>query len=122
QWLPEALAADPRLREGVLNGEWSIDGTVAPGLDAALSLQLADSMLGGKPLAARLRSRIALEKDGAPRRLQDADADIRLGDNSMRAQGALGQPGDRLSFDVSLADPAAIEPRLEGKATLRGEL
>ena len=122
QWLPEALAADPRLRDGVLNGTWTIAGRVAPGFDSVVTLELADSTLAGKPLSARVRSRVALAQSGAPRRVEEADGQIRLGDNRLRVRGGLGQPADRLAIELALADLAEVEPRLEGKASLSGEL
>src|SRR5690606_37882390 len=100
QWLPESLGADPRLRGAVLNGAWSIAGQVAPEFDSIVSLALADSMLAGKPLAVRLRSQIALAAGGAPRRVQDADAQIRLGDDHLRVRGGLGQATDRLAIEL----------------------
>src|SRR5690606_21714249 len=64
----------------------------------------------------------ALADDWSPRRIEDADVELGLADNRVRAQGALGLSGDRLALDATLAEPGLIEPRLEGKATLAGEL
>ena len=122
QWLPRDAAIDERWRKGRISGAWSIDGTVAPGLDAWLTLKLADSTLAGKPLAADVRSRLVLAEDWTPVRVDKASIDIRLGGNRVRANGALGNPADRLALDASVAEPELLDPRLQGRLSLDGEL
>ena len=122
QWLPRDAAIDERWRKGRISGAWSIDGTVAPGLDAWLTLELTDSTLAGKPLAADVRTRLVLAEDWAPVRVEKATADLRLGANRVRASGALGEPSDKLALDVTVAEPELLDPRLRGRLSLTGEL
>lgn len=122
QWLPRDAAIDERWRKGRISGAWSIDGTVAPGLDAWLTLELTDSTLAGKPLAADVRTRLVLAEDWALVRVEKASADLRLGANGFRASGALGDPSDRLALDVTVAEPELLDPRLRGRLSLTGEL
>ena len=121
RWLP-AEGIDARWRDGRISGHWSIDGQVVPGLDAWLTLALADSTLAGKPLAAKLESRVVLTEQWAPKRLEKSALDLRFGDNRVRASGGLGEAGDKLALDLSLPDPGLLDPRLAGRLTLAGEV
>ncbi|MGE0797469.1 MAG: translocation/assembly module TamB domain-containing protein [Lautropia sp.] len=122
QWLPRDLTPEPRWREGNLSGDWSVDGSVLPGFDGALTLKLADSTYAGDPLTADIRSRAMLDAQWAPKRLAQTSVDVRLGANRVRANGALGQPADKLTLDVDLPAPQRFEPRLTGRATLNGDV
>ena len=121
RWLP-AEGIDARWRDGRISGHWSIDGKAVPGLDAWLTLALADSTLAGKPLSARIESRVVLNEQWAPRRLERSALDLRFGDNRVRANGALGEAGDKLALELSLADPGLLDPRLAGRLTLTGDV
>ena len=121
RWLP-AEGIDPRWRDGRVSGRWSIDGKAVPGLDAWLTLTMVDSTLAGKPLAAKVESRVVLSEQWAPRRLERTALDLRLGDNRLRADGALGEARDKLALDLSLPDPALLDPRLAGRLTMTGDL
>nr|MBA3477431.1 hypothetical protein [Lautropia sp.] len=90
QWLPPDAAVADRWRQGVVSGKWSVDGKVAPGLDALLSLAVKDSTLAGRPLAADLSTRLVLAADWSPVRLDRTAIDIRFGANRLRANGAVG--------------------------------
>ena len=85
-------------------------------------LALADSTLAGKPLAAKVESRVVLTEQWAPRRLERSALDLRFGDNRLRANGSLGEAGDKLALELSLPDPALLDPRLAGRLTLTGDL
>ena len=121
RWLP-AAGIDPRLRDGRISGNWSIDGKAMPGLDAWVTLALLDSNWAGKPLAAKVESRVVLSEQWAPRRLEKTVVDLRLGDNRIRANGALGEVGDKLALDLSLPDPGLLDQRLAGRLALTGDL
>ena len=122
QWLPRNAPIDARWRDASISGAWSIDGKAVPGLDATLSLRLADSTLAGKTLGAEIQSQLVLGQDWMPVRLDKTAADIRLGRNRVRATGALGRPSDKLSLDISVAEPELFDPRLQGQLSLDGEL
>ncbi len=122
RWLPRNDAIDERWRKGRISGDWSIDGTVLPGLDAWLTLVLAQSTLAGEPLAADVKSRILLSEQWAPVRFERMALDLRLGRNRAQATGSLGQGGDKLGLDLSLPEPGLLDPRLAGRITLAGEL
>ena len=121
QWLPVA-GLEPRWRTGRISGAWSVDGTALPGLDAWLTLALADSTLAGAPLGANLAGRLVLSGQWAPARLEKTSLDLRHGENRVRASGALGKAGDRLALDLSLPAPGLLDPRLAGRVTLTGDL
>lgn len=126
QWLPASFADDPRLRDAVINGRWSVDGTVAPTIDTRLTLELADSRLAGEPLSASIAARVSAEAGGANPRLRDTRLDIRLGRNRVQAGGALGRADDTMTLRAQLPQPQLVEPALRGTidadATLRGAL
>ena len=121
QWLPQE-GIDARWRDGRISGTWSIDGTAIPGFDGRLTLALADSTLAGAPLVADIGTRLVLSEQWAPRRLEKAAVDLRLGRNHVRASGALGNVGDKLALDASVPDPGLLDPRLDGRLTLAGDL
>ncbi|MGE0315044.1 MAG: translocation/assembly module TamB domain-containing protein [Lautropia sp.] len=119
KWVSPALAADPRLADARIEGRWSIDGVVAPEVDARVTLALADSRLGGEPLATDLAARIV-----GTRRVDAVRGEVSLGANRIALDGALGAPQDRLRIDARIPAPQAIDPRLAGsldaQATLQG--
>lgn len=127
QWLPRA-ASDPRLRDAKLNGDWSVRGDVTPGeraggarVNAVAKLSLDNSRLAGRPLEARIGTRL-ITGHGGGARIEQAQADVRLGANRVRLDGALGRASDRLRLDLDIEEPQAIEPRLRGSIDVAGTL
>jgi translocation and assembly module TamB len=127
QWLAQA-ANDPRLRDAKLNGDWSVRGDVAPGehggaarVNALAKLSLANSRLAGRPLEARIGTRLIAGQGGGAR-IEQTQADARLGANRVRLDGALGRASDRMRIDLDVEEPQAIEPRLRGSIDVAGTL
>jgi translocation and assembly module TamB len=121
QWLPKDTV-DERWRQGLISGDWSFDGKVAPGLDAWLTLAFVDSTLAGRPLAADVKTRVVLASDWSPVRIEKTAVDVRFGGNRLRANGALGNPSDKMSIDAAAAEPELLDPRVRGRMTVVGDL
>jgi translocation and assembly module TamB len=101
---------------GLLNGRWSVRGTL--GERAALDARatLADSRWRGLPLAADLAGR------WEPDRLAGVAATMRLGTSRIEARGDLGRTGDRLALRIEAPRLAELDARLGGRATVEAEL
>ncbi len=126
QWLPASIADDPRLRDAVINGRWSVDGNLAPTVDARVLLDITDSRLAGETFVAALAARVSTGADGVAPRLRDTRVDIRLGRNRVRADGALGRADDTMTLRAQWPQPGLVQPGLSGtidaEATLRGAI
>jgi len=121
QWLPKDTVGEP-WRQGLISGNWSVQGKVVPGLDATLTLALVDSTLAGRPLAVDVRSRLVLAADWSPSRVEKTVVDLRLGENRLRANGALGDQSDRMTIEAAVTEPELVDPQLHGRVTVSGEL
>ncbi|HMS79525.1 MAG TPA: hypothetical protein PKC20_08345, partial [Burkholderiaceae bacterium] len=116
---PSRFAALP---PGLLNGRWRAGGVAAPAPEVGASVELADSRWRGLPLAGRSTVTWTSATRGRADRVSDVDVALTLGASSMRARGALGEPGDRLTLDVDAPRLRELDPGLSGRAALDVEL
>lgn len=107
-------AAFGRLGAGSMNATLaaSFNGNTRKG---ALDLALQPSTYAGAPLSGYVKAQVEPlpGKDGSMR-MVDADADLRLGPNSARLQGAFGAPGDRLDWNTNAPQLATLGPGFGG--------
>lgn len=102
--------------KAVLNADFSANGVMQPELAASLEFNLHDSCFDGKPL--RGRGSVSV----APRRLAQADVALDLAGNTLVANGAFGEPQDRLSFRIDAPRLAALGYGLSGSVTGAGRI
>ena len=102
---PNAYSAQGRLRRfnpaqfgdfpaAIVNGAFSARGQLRPQWLAAVEYAIDHSSFRQQPLSGHGRLTLA------PDRIQDSDAQLALGRNSLSLRGALGRTGDRLNFDL----------------------
>lgn len=108
---PARFGAFPR---GRLNATGEASGALAPTfmLDARLSLPPGE--LEGRPVRGEARARYA------EAHLSEAYADLDLAGNRVRAQGAWGRAGDRLSWNVEAPALGRLNLGLAGRLSSRG--
>ncbi|MFO1205152.1 MAG: translocation/assembly module TamB domain-containing protein, partial [Burkholderiales bacterium] len=100
---------------GSVNGGFTVAGSLSPRLAARVNVNLAEpSRFRGAPLAGSVRF------DLSEQRIAEADVALRLGANRINAQGSFGNPGDRLTWNIDVTDPAVIDPRLAGTLAAEG--
>ena len=110
---PAAFGDYPK---GRINASFHGTGRLAPASEASLSFAIADSRLRGQPLSGQGNLQLSA------RRLWDSDAELRLGSNRLRLQGAFGAPGDRLTFRLQADQPGVVHPDLAGRIVASGTL
>ncbi len=101
----------------MLNGSFTAAGSLAPQWSARVNLTVAES---SRWRAARLAGGATFEVN--EQRIADADAALRVGANRLYAKGSFGGPGDRLTWNLELTEPAVIDPRLTGRLVAGGVL
>lgn len=111
---------DPSLYADVpkaaLNADFSANGVMQPELAASLEFDLHDSRFDGKPL--RGRGSVSV----TPRRLAQADVALDLAGNTLVANGAFGEPQDRLRFRIDAPRLGALGYGLGGSVTGAGRI
>ncbi len=112
---PSRFAELPTAR---INADLQASGELRAAPRAELSFAIADSRVRDQPLAGEGRLTLAWPT------LPAVDVKLRLGDNRIAAQGAFGQPGQRLAVDIDAPQLAALggEGELKGRLTLAGSL
>ncbi|MBA3032560.1 MAG: translocation/assembly module TamB domain-containing protein [Gammaproteobacteria bacterium] len=99
-----------------LNATFSGSGSLAAGPQAALEFAIADSQLRHQPLSGQGKLNVS------PQRIWNSQLLLRLADNRLEAQGALGGPDDRLDFKLAAENLSALDPQLGGKGHATGTL
>lgn len=112
---PSQFAQLPAAR---LNATFSAQGKLAPRPIINASFALQDSQIAGQPLAGRGQ----LSVDWP--RIPQADIQLSSGPNHLKAQGAFGQPGDRLKIDIDAPQlsPYGLTGGLNGRLELAGSV
>lgn len=100
----------------LINAAFSATGRLAPEPQAALKLTVADSRFRGQPLSGTGQLQLSA------RRVWGSDIALALGASRFGARGAFGAPGDRLDWDIAVADMAVIGPDFAGRGTASGTL
>ncbi|MBW6494137.1 MAG: translocation/assembly module TamB domain-containing protein [Burkholderiaceae bacterium] len=136
RWLEQRDLARGRVAETLINGDFRFDVQAGPILDGSAALELRASRWAGEAVAGRIKARVTGSAPAAPApaaldhgssalaiaRVSEVDVDLTLGGNRVRANGALGQPGDQMSLRVAAPRLKAIDPRASGQLTLEAEL
>ncbi len=136
RWLEQRDLARGRVADTLINGDFRFDVRVGPILDGSAALDLRASRWAGEAVAGRIKARVtglapAVPAPAAPTqgssvlpiaRVSEVDVDLTLGGNRVRATGALGQPGDRMTLRVAAPRLKAMDPRASGQLTLEAEL
>jgi len=99
-----------------LNGNFDATGRLSPEIAARVSLALAKSTLRGEPLSGNVK--VALTE----RRRFDGTVDLLYAGNRVRASGALGEPGDELSWQIDAPALARVDRRLRGVVNASGKV
>jgi translocation and assembly module TamB len=110
---PAALGNFPSAQ---LSGELDAAGEFGPRWNARLDYALTGSRYRGRALEGRGVLTLAAG------RLQDADAELLLGANRLRAEGAFGAPGDALSITIAASDLGALGGDFRGRLALDAQL
>lgn len=113
QFDPAALGDYP---SATLNGKARARGRLVPAWSADVAVDLADSRFRDAPLAGTVRGQASANA------VRDADVNLRLGENTLRAGGSYARNGGSMVFDLDARRPDRIEPRLGGRFTARGRL
>ncbi|GGX92545.1 hypothetical protein GJV26_10485 [Massilia dura] len=115
---PAAFAASAPA--GNLNATFSGNARLAADWRANVDLDLAPSTLVDAPLSGH--AKVAADH----RHVDKADVDLRLGPNSLRAQGAFGAPADRLNWKLDAPQLSSLGAGfggvLRGTGTLGGTM
>lgn len=101
---------------GRLNARGEASGALAPSPMLDVRLSLPPGELEGRPVRGEATLRYA------DAHLADADADLDLAGNRVRAKGAWGRDGDRLNWDVDAPALARLNLGLAGRLTSQGSL
>jgi translocation and assembly module TamB len=110
---PAALGDFPSAQ---LSGELDASGEFGARWSARLDYALAGSRYRGRALEGR--GVLTLEAE----RVHDADAELRIGANRLRAKGAFGAPGDVLDVAIAAPNLAELGGEFRGKLTLDAQL
>ena len=110
---PSALGDFPRAS---LNGTFDLRGRLAPAWAADVSFILTDSRLR----QATLTGNGTLHASAAG--VRDANVDLRVGANTLRATGSFGAPDGALALALDAPRLAEIEPRFAGRLKATGAL
>lgn len=113
QFDPAALGDFPR---ATLNGEARARGRLAPAWSADVAIDLANSRFRDAPLAGSVRGVVSASA------VRDADVNLRLAENTLRASGSYARNGGSVVFDLDARRPDRIDARLGGRFTARGRL
>ncbi len=113
QFDPAAFGDYPSAR---INAELATTGELAPQWRAEVRFDVRDSRWRTAPLAGG--GRFAATASA----VRDADASLRIGANRLAVQGALGRPEDALAVSLVAPQLAELDPRLGGRATVKGTL
>lgn len=100
----------------LINAAFSATGRLAPEPQAALKLTVADSRFRGQPLSGKGELQVSA------RRIWASDVALALGASRLSARGAFGAAGDRLDWNMTVADLAVIGPEFAGRGTASGTL
>ncbi len=98
----------PSLPVGDLNATLKASGQLAKPLSGKLALQFAPSRLSGAPLTGQATL------DLQEQRLRQLQADLRLADNRLQANGAYGAPGDKLKLTLDAPNLALLGKEFSG--------
>ncbi len=109
---PSRLGDYPQAR---LNATFEGKGRIEP-IAIDLVLDIADSRFRNQPLAGGGRLRVM------PERIETVDFSARLGRAQAHARGSFGAPGDRLAWDLTVPDLAAVDPAVSGSLKGNGML
>lgn len=88
----------------------------AKGRSARIDLRIAPSQWQGRTFTGHAIGTIS------PTQVRDLDADLRLGDNTLQAQGDFGAAGDTLRWRLDAPALAQLAPELQGRAQGSGTL
>lgn len=92
----------PGAPDGSLNGILTAKGTIAKTTQFAIDLKFTNSTLSGAPLTGFAQAKL----DGE--RLTSLNANIKLANNSLAANGSWGKPGDRLKAQITAPNLAPL--------------
>ncbi|MBU0751104.1 MAG: translocation/assembly module TamB domain-containing protein [Gammaproteobacteria bacterium] len=98
-----------------INASLAATGQIAA-TQATLEFTLADSHIRQQPLSGRGKLNLS------PTRIWDSAIDLRLARNHVAANGALGNPGDNLTFRIDADNLTAIDPELAGELRAAGAI
>jgi translocation and assembly module TamB len=113
QFDPAAFGDFPRAR---INADLAAKGELEPQWRAEVQFDVRDSRWRTAPLAGG--GRFAASASA----VSDADVSLRIGANRLVARGALGRAEDSLAVAFDLPRLAELDPRLAGRATVKGTL
>ncbi len=99
-----------------VNAQLSADGHLAPEPQATLGFVLTDSEYLHESLSGQGKLSVGAQ------RISDSDIKLRLAGNHLEAKGALGNPGDRLTFQIAADQLNLLAPELGGKLHAKGVL
>jgi len=101
----------------LINARFKTSGKLVPRPLVDLDFTLGDSQLAGQPLGGQGRLRVDWP------RVPQADIQLAAGPNSLKAQGAFGQPGDTLTLDLDAPklDAYGLEGGIAGRIALAGD-
>jgi translocation and assembly module TamB len=97
-----------------LNASLTLSGRLRPTWQTELALELGDSRFLGQTLGGRAQVAVSAQ------RLAKADLSLRLGENRLSAEGALGAPGDRLQWRLEAENLGAFQPGWAGRISASG--
>jgi len=101
---------------GAVNADFNAQVRLAADWRATLNLSMQPSTLSGAPLSgfAKLAA--------APGRIDNADIDLHLGQNSVQAKGGFGSPRERLDWKLDAPQLSSIGPQFGGILHANGAL
>lgn len=113
QFRPEQFGNFPAAN---LNGQFALEGALAPAIRVRGDVTLAPSRFLGKPLNGRASGQ------WTPAGLIDMDMNLAVGANQWRATGNFGRPEDRLVWAIDAPRLADLGPDFAGQAKANGTL
>jgi translocation and assembly module TamB len=102
--------------DGKVNGTLELTGRLGDAPRADVRWSVADSILYDLPLETRGSARVA------PRRVRDAQAQVRLGEMQLEARGSFGASGDELRFTLQVPELSELASDIAGRLQARGAL
>ncbi len=105
-----------RWPELTLNGEFALDGALAPQLTAALDFRIADSRLAGQLLRGEGRARLQADSLDVPK------LTLAAGANRLEIAGRLQQQGGQVTFALDAPALTQFGPGFAGAAAAKGSV
>jgi translocation and assembly module TamB len=99
-----------------INADFDTRGQIEPQLQTRLQLHIADSRYNNAALSGHAALLIAGQ------RLQNSNAQLRLGNNTLNLQGSFGAPRDRMTWQLKAPDIAVLGSGFGGKLAASGTL